>query len=224
MPPVRITHSCPNEMNAVAAISTVSELRLKLDRNRDVVRLGVHGQHDDGQGQHAGRGVVAADGPAQPGLWQCSLSAAPLAGPPAWLRRRVEVSMACAMASSVTWLAAEFGHHLAGGEDHDPVAEPFQLPGIGGHDDHAGACVGGLAQDAVDLGPGADVDALGRLLGEQQRGPLVEQRPGQQHLLLVAAGQAEHVGVDGRRLDGQVLALRFDGAGLGSLAALRPSG
>ena len=34
MPPVRITHSCPNEMNAVAAISTVSELRLKLDRNR----------------------------------------------------------------------------------------------------------------------------------------------------------------------------------------------
>ena len=34
MPPVRITHSWPNEMNAVAAMSTVSELRLKADRNR----------------------------------------------------------------------------------------------------------------------------------------------------------------------------------------------
>src|SRR2546430_11555188 len=32
-----------------------------------VVRLGIHGQHDDGQGQYAGRGVVAAGGAAQPG-------------------------------------------------------------------------------------------------------------------------------------------------------------
>ena len=47
--------------------------------------------------------------------------------------------MACAMASSVTWLAAQFGDDLAGGEDHDPVAEPFQLPDVGGHDDHGGA-------------------------------------------------------------------------------------
>ena len=36
MPPVRITHSCPNEMNAVAAISTVSEVRLKVDRKREL--------------------------------------------------------------------------------------------------------------------------------------------------------------------------------------------
>ena len=36
MPPVTITHSCPNEMNAVAAISTVSEVRLKVDRNREL--------------------------------------------------------------------------------------------------------------------------------------------------------------------------------------------
>ena len=36
MPPVRITHSCPNEMNAVAAISTVSEVRLNVDRNREL--------------------------------------------------------------------------------------------------------------------------------------------------------------------------------------------
>ena len=36
MPPVRITHSWPNEMNARAAMSTVSELRLKSDRNREL--------------------------------------------------------------------------------------------------------------------------------------------------------------------------------------------
>ena len=34
MPPVRIAHSWPNEMNAVAAMSTVSELRLNVDRKR----------------------------------------------------------------------------------------------------------------------------------------------------------------------------------------------
>ena len=113
-------------------------------------------------------------------------------------------------------LAAEFGHHLTGGEDGDPVTEPVKLPQVGGHDDDAGARIGDLAEDAVDLGPGAHVDALRRLLGEHQRGLLVQQRPGQQYLLLVAAGQAEHVGVDGRRLDGQVLPLRLHGPGLGA--------
>ena len=34
IPPVRITHSWPNEMNARVAISTVSEVRLNVDRNR----------------------------------------------------------------------------------------------------------------------------------------------------------------------------------------------
>ena len=33
MPPVRTTHSWPSAMNASAAIRTVSELRLKVDRN-----------------------------------------------------------------------------------------------------------------------------------------------------------------------------------------------
>ena len=36
IPPVSMAHSWPNAMNARAAISTVSELRLKSDRNREL--------------------------------------------------------------------------------------------------------------------------------------------------------------------------------------------
>jgi hypothetical protein len=184
---------------------------VEVGQEPDVVHLGVDGQGHDGQGQHAGRGVVAAGGFAQPGSG-CALC-----------RRPVRLAAAAGRGQHGVrdgvlgdLLAAEFGHHLAGGEDQHPVAEPFQLPGIGGDDDHAGPSVGGLAQDAVDLGPGADVDALGRLLGQQQRRLLVQQRPGQQHLLLVAAGQAEHIGFNGRCLDRQVLALGLGGPGLGA--------
>ena len=114
-------------------------------------------------------------------------------------------------------LAAQFGDHVAGREDDDPVAQAGQLADVGrGHDDHAGAAVGDLAQDPVDLGAGADVDALGGFLGQQQAGVLVQQRPGQQDLLLVAAGQAEDVGVDRGGLDRQAVALGFDGAVLGA--------
>ena len=50
-------------------------------------------------------------------------------------------------------------------------------------------CGGQLADQAIDLGLGADVDAAGRLVQEQDVGLLVEQ-PRQGHFLLVAARKA----------------------------------
>ena len=120
-------------------------------------------------------------------------------------------------------VATQLGGDLAGREDHDPVAEAFQLPDVGRHDDHPGARVSHLPEDAVDLGPGADVDSRGRLVRQQQRDALVEQRPGQQDLLLVTPGQAQHVGVDRGGLDGQAVPLRLDGPGLGALVHHPPA-
>ena len=93
-------------------------------------------------------------------------------------------------------VTTQFGDHMAGGEDGNPVAEAFQLPDVRGHDDHRSTGLGHLPENAVDLGPRTDVHALGRLLCQQQDGPLVQQRSGQQDFLLVAAGQAEHVSFD----------------------------
>ena len=119
--------------------------------------------------------------------------------------------------------AAQFGDDVPGGEDRHPVAQALQFPDVGGDDDHRGARVGDLAQDAVDLRPRADVDPLGGLLGQQQPHLLVEQGAGQQDLLLVAAGQAQHVGLGRRRPDGQLLPLLVHGAGLGAQVGHAPA-
>ena len=131
----------------------------------------------------AGRGVVAPAGPAQPGPAaraasdSARRSAAPgrrvvgLLAPPGRGHHGVRDGVLPDL------VAAQLGDDVAGGEDRDPVAEAFQLPDVGGHDDHRGAGVGHLAQDAVDLGPRADVDALGRLLGQQQAGPACSAGP-----------------------------------------------
>ena len=71
----------------------------------------------------------------------------------------------------------------------DPVADPEQLGEIRADDQDRLALRGQLAEQAIDLGLGADVDAAGRLVEQQDVGLLVQQ-PRQGHLLLVAAREA----------------------------------
>ena len=49
---------------------------------------------------------------------------------------------------------------------HDSVAQPGQLDRVARLDDHRGALVGLVAQRLVDVEPGADVDTLGGLVGQ----------------------------------------------------------
>ena len=63
---------------------------------------------------------------------------------------------------------------------------------------------GQLVDQRLHLGLGADVDAAGRLV-EQQHLRVQAQQPGEEHLLLVAAGQLADLLVRARRLDPQPL-------------------
>ena len=65
------------------------------------------------------------------------------------------------------------------------------------------AAVGDLAQDPVDLGAGTDVDALGRLVSDEDL-RLGEQGARQHHLLLVSTRQGRHVRIHRRRLHRQL--------------------
>ena len=92
---------------------------------------------------------------------------------------------------------AHVGGDAAAAQDEDPVARVRHLLGVAGHQQHRGAVAGGLADQGVDLGPGADVDALGGLV-EQQHARLAAQPAGQHDLLGVAAGQRlDRLGVGG---------------------------
>ena len=63
-------------------------------------------------------------------------------------------------------------------------------------------CLGQLADQRLDLGLRADVDAARRIV-EEQHPRLEAQHAGQQDLLLVAAGQLADPLVGTRRLDPQ---------------------
>ena len=75
--------------------------------------------------------------------------------------------------------------------------EPQHLLQLGGDEHHRHALVGQGGDESLDLGLGADVDAAGGLVEDQQlrRG---EQPAGEQHLLLVAAGQVARRSPPGR--------------------------
>jgi hypothetical protein len=85
-------------------------------------------------------------------------------------------------------VAAERGDHVPPGHDDHAVAQALELLGVGRGDDHRDAAGRDLAEDAVDLRPGPHVDALRRLVREEDR-RLGQQRPRHDDLLLVAAGQ-----------------------------------
>jgi hypothetical protein len=73
----------------------------------------------------------------------------------------------------------------------DAVAKPDQLRQFGRDDDDADTLLGQVAQDAVDLGLGADVDAPRRLV-EEDHLRIDREQLGERHLLLIAARQARH--------------------------------
>ena len=72
--------------------------------------------------------------------------------------------------------------------DH-AIAQTRQLDRVAGLDDDGGALGRLLAQRGVDVEPGADVDALGGFVGEDQLEIVLQERAQQCDLLLVAAGQ-----------------------------------
>ena len=130
---------------------------------------------------------------------------------------RVCCSAVCAVAliaawtirSSVTCVALERGDGLAARHHDHAVAEALELKGVarGDHDRHAAR--GDLAEDAVDLGPRADVDALRRLVGDED-GRLGQHRARHHDLLLVAAGERRDRSLERRRPDRQLDELVLD--------------
>ncbi len=110
----------------------------------------------------------------------------------------VAVTAAAVIFSSLTPSRASVGDGLAARHDRHPVAEALELERVGGADQDRAAVGGELAQQAVDLDPGADVDPLGRLVADQHLRP-PQHRPREGDLLLVAAGKGGDVGLRARR-------------------------
>ena len=77
-------------------------------------------------------------------------------------------------------------------QDQHPVGALDDLLQLGGDQQDAEALRGQFVDQGLDLGLGADVDAAGRLV-EDQHLRVQAEHPGQQHLLLVAAGQLAHL-------------------------------
>ena len=99
-------------------------------------------------------------------------------------------------------------------EHHGAVANAGDLLDVGGKDEHGEAAVGERAELEVDLVAGADIDAAGRLLEDEEL-YRVHQPARDADLLLVAAGQRAHhllgtAGADAEEIDP---ALRLLGLG-----------
>ena len=100
---------------------------------------------------------------------------------------RTASSVAAAVGSSPTIGACA--------HDDDPVGEAEQLGQLGGDHQDGDAGRGQLVDQPVDLELGADVDAAGRLVQDQDA-RLARQPAGEHHLLLVAAGELAHLLLD----------------------------
>src|SRR5581483_3630877 len=118
--------------------------------------------------------------------------------------------------------AGDLVHDPSAREDDDPVAQPGQLERVARLDDHRHSLDRLRAQRLVDVEPGADVDALRRLVRQDDVQVAAQERPRQRHLLLVATGQEPYRLLDGGRAhlqpahelgDGVVLAAAADEAG-----------
>ena len=66
---------------------------------------------------------------------------------------------------------------------------------VGGNQQHAGPRLAEAGDQAIDCDPGRDIDADGRLV-EHEELHVTGQHLGDQHLLLVAAGEGIHLAVD----------------------------
>ncbi len=118
------------------------------------------------------------------------------------------------MAASVTSAPVEFPHDAAAGEDQHPVAQAFQLDAVGGRHQHRHAAIGDGAHALIDLAARADIDALGRLVDQQDAG-LRRDLAAEQRFLLIAAGQFVELGFARGGADAQIL-----DDGLGALGLL----
>ena len=92
-------------------------------------------------------------------------------------------------ARGVASLARQLADDPSGEQHDEPVGEGEQLVEVLGDQQHPAAGVAHPAQLLVDVGVGADVEATSRLGGDERPG-LARQRPGEEHLLHVAARQA----------------------------------
>ena len=96
---------------------------------------------------------------------------------------------AARMRLAIEFAPREVADDLAAAHHQDAVADGEQLLELGGDEEHAAGVGGQPVDDRVDLVFGADVDAAGRLVHDEDR-RLGHQPLGEHHLLLVAAGQA----------------------------------
>ena len=85
-------------------------------------------------------------------------------------------------------LALQFRDRAAVAQDEDAARRLDHLLELRGDHQHAEPLAGQLPDQAQDLGLGAHIDAAGRLVEDQELGVHAEPA-GEQHLLLVAAGE-----------------------------------
>ena len=109
--------------------------------------------------------------------------------------------------------ARDVGDDLAVAHHVDVVAV-VQLFDLGGVPDEGAPRLRLGADQLVDLQLGADIDAAHRVVHQDDAG-IGAERAGEQHLLLVAAGERQDVVVDVRRLDADALPPFVRQGGLG---------
>ena len=96
----------------------------------------------------------------------------------------------------------QLGHRPAVAQHEDAVGALDHLLELGGDHQHAEPLIGELADQRLDLGLGADVDAARRLVEDQEL-RVHAQPAGEQHLLLIAAGQLADLLLGARALDAE---------------------
>lgn len=101
-------------------------------------------------------------------------------------------------------VAGQFTRHRATAQDDDAVGALDEFLDVGGDEQDGEAFAGEVVDEALDLGLGADVDAPGGLVEQQDLG-LQAEPAGQQDLLLVAAGEFADLLLGARGLDPQPL-------------------
>ena len=139
--------------------------------------VGPEREHDDAEHDH--RRVVALDEAQDP-----RPAPDPVGHSLRGVGRRADLGLDDVLFSDL--LALERRDRMAARHHDHPVAETLELLRVARADDDGNVPGGDLAEDAVDLGAGADVHALRGLVGDEERG-FGEHRPCHDDLLLVTA-------------------------------------
>ena len=197
-------------------LGQVDVQRLQADemrRHREIERE----QHDE-RGQ---RGVAAKERHDVRGRGLSDKSARqPRAASP------VAAGSSCAIAAMIADALAcgmrQIGDRPAVAQNEDAVRALDDLLELRRDHQHAEPLVGELADQRLDLGLGADVDAACRLVENQQL-RIGAEPARQQHLLLVAAGELADLLLDARGLDGETFHELVDNRALAALRRRRPS-